>query len=652
MMSLKKSYGVKTTFEEGLSSADVLSLDIFDTCLFRRVGHPTHVFRLMEHEMRHIQKFRRLSGGDAGFSSLRVRAERQARQKLTQQGMSAEATFDEIYQEFQIIAQLNKEDIAELMLLEMSAERKVLTANPQILQLATNAQEQGKQVIYVSDMYLPEDFIAGILKENGFPVVDGRVFVSGQYRASKWVGDLYDIVAKRIDVPFSRWFHVGDNDESDVKKASQKGIKAYHYPKLSDIVAKKDAEGRKVLRLMPTDNEQSLALGLRNANLYYGNYDKNRQNDFWYQLGFERGGILILGFVNWLIDQCLREKNDVMVFLARDGYILKRCFDLVCEWRGLNIKSVYMYASRKALQFPALIGYSQNERNFLLSFGAGSVAQYLDRCDLNPADCQREIIECGFTGPDDMTDQSDSYPKMCKLFVKLHSKILNHAADQSRLVIKYLDELQIPTQGHIGLVDIGWYGSMQESFQRFMRLTARDVQVNGYYLGLQAPAKERIERGQKMKGYLTYIAQPESIHQCVMESVELIEFLHLAPHGTCLGFEETEEGIRPILPDNNPDEQENVARAMMVHEGVMQFFKAVQPIVTGFPHMDLDAMGAFYPYAQTINDPTIEEAQMLGGLTHAQGFGTSALQSITDPKKPVQDVMWKKGAKVLRKHNK
>jgi predicted HAD superfamily hydrolase len=649
MTIFAECYSLKRQFEDGLANADVLSLDIFDTCLLRRVGHPTHVFRLMDSEMRHSPRFSRLTGGCAGFLALRTRCESLSREVLMKQISSSEVTLDEIYRELQTVAKLSDEDVAELKRLELEAERKLLLPNPQILDLAKIAVKAGKKVVYVSDMYLPEEFVTEILRTGGFPIADGSVFISGEHRMSKWEGDLYDLVAERIRIPLSKWFHVGDNCAADVDKAREKGIKAYHYPKIVDVITAQDLAGRSGREFLPTDARRSFALGLRDMTLGLAYLEGGRETDFWFRLGFERGGLLILGFANWLATRCLDEHISTLVFLARDGHIFKRCFDLICKWRGMSVNSIYMYASRKALQFPALVGYGTEERDFLLSFGVGTVGEYLSRCDLDPSQYRREILEAGFAGPDDRAGDPDSYPKLCHLFNQLHKAILRRAADQSKLVSRYLDQIEIPAKGQVGLVDIGWYGSLQQGFQRFMRLTDREVRVHGYYLGLHNPAKYRIARGQRMESYLTYLAEPEEMHVSVMASVELIEFLLLAPHGTCLGFSESPDGvIEPVLSEGNADELVNVEKAARVQEGVMAFLELVRPIIEDFPHIDIDPIGAFYPYAQTTNDPTLEEAKLLGGLKHAEGFGNSALECLTEPIGPQGKIMWERGASVLR----
>jgi predicted HAD superfamily hydrolase len=51
---------------------------------------------------------------------------------------------------------------------------------------------------------------------------------------------------------------------------------------------------------------------------------------------YTRAASLFLGFTLWLIEQARRDKIDLLVFLARDGHVMKRCFDLICGWKGIE----------------------------------------------------------------------------------------------------------------------------------------------------------------------------------------------------------------------------------------------------------------------------------------------------------------------------
>ena len=68
-------------------------------------------------------------------------------------------------------------------------------------------------------------------------------------------------------------------------------------------------------------------------------------SDVWEQFGYEIGGPVCYAFVRWLSEGLEREPEVTgLAFVARDGYLLKKCFDMLPHDR--EIKSAYVYATR------------------------------------------------------------------------------------------------------------------------------------------------------------------------------------------------------------------------------------------------------------------------------------------------------------------
>lgn len=616
--------GTRERLKVDLRGAKVLSLDIFDTCLLRRVGHPADVFDLIELELIEDDDLRSLSGGSVSFKSLRIRAEKQARERLATSHKSHEVNLDEIYREFERISGVGPKDSERLKHMELEFEQHLIIANPEILALTQEARRRRLRVVYISDMYLPTGFVVDLLRRGGYEVEDGSVYVSAEYRKAKWSGDLYPLVSKAVGIPPRQFVHVGDNLYADVTMARRSGMRAHHYEKLAERLASVDMQGRDGGQRMPRP-ERSLALGVRDAIVSYQATavdTPSLPSDFWFRLGYERAGSLILGFTLWLSEQCKQDNIDRLIFLARDGHIMKQCFDLIQEWRGEALQTTYMYASRRALVFPALLTMDEDDLAFLASGVRETVRNYLGRCSLDPELFEIAAQAAGLPSLDHRVETDEDALAVRKLFQTIARDVLRASSAESRNVLAYFDQLGIPSVGRIGLVDIGWLGSMQQGFEKLLRLSGRSASVQGFYVGMYDGARRRMNNGQNMKGYLTTLAQPSEINNWIVECVELVEFLFLAPHGSCLGYDQVDGVIVPRLEDN-PYEAENTAKAMRVQEGVLAFLHDARPLIVRYPHLALDARGAFFPYAQVIKDPTRAEAQTLGDLTHVQNFGTS-----------------------------
>lgn len=209
----------------GMESAEVVSFDVFDTLLMRRVLKPTDVFRRMEEE---------LGSSVKGFCAWRVEAERVARQQAPASHAS-EVTLEEVYdvlcQEHTQLADRR----GELLTQELQVERDVTTVHPFGRVLFARARALGLRIVLLSDMYLPEAVIEELLRNHGYRGAFD-LYVSNTCRQSKSHGALFPTVVGELGCRPEQILHIGDNWHADYKMARKAGWRAIHIPKLSDTL--------------------------------------------------------------------------------------------------------------------------------------------------------------------------------------------------------------------------------------------------------------------------------------------------------------------------------------------------------------------------------------------------------------------------------
>jgi FMN phosphatase YigB (HAD superfamily) len=113
----------------------------------------------------------------------------------------------------------------EMMRTEMEMEREMLTPYPVIASTIRRLRGDGERIAFISDMYLPTEFLQETLLSCGVALPEDPVYVSVDCNARKDNGSLYDKV--RGELTPSDWEHYGDNLRSDVAMAEQKGIRAH-----------------------------------------------------------------------------------------------------------------------------------------------------------------------------------------------------------------------------------------------------------------------------------------------------------------------------------------------------------------------------------------------------------------------------------------
>ena len=260
------------------------------------------------------------------FKRLRVIAEREARDERHASNGDYEVTLEEIWDRLSTLTGL---DPVTGMVEETKVEMDLCYANPFMLNVFNALTEKGKKIIITSDMYLSEEFLRSLLENNGFTGFE-KIYVSNNYRKSKAEGSLYEIVKAENE---GRIIHVGDNPISDVKRAEEKGLEALSYPNVN----------RKVYLYRPYDMSPMVGgayRGIVNNCIYGSGKEFSRE----YEYGFIYGGLFVLGYCNFIHKYCVNNGIDTLLFLSRDGSILKEVYDKL--FPGENTK--YAYWSRKA----------------------------------------------------------------------------------------------------------------------------------------------------------------------------------------------------------------------------------------------------------------------------------------------------------------
>lgn len=196
----------------------IFSFDIFDTCFVRACGSPKNVFDILA---------RRILGEIAeesflcDFALIRIKAEEKAREESQYEDI----TLTEIY-EYCDFTGLTDMSNAEIMNTEILVEREQLVPVWDLKEKIQGIHNQGKSVMYVSDMYLSRDFLLQLLRGNNFWKEGDKLYVSSEIRKTKQSGALYRYIADENQIKFKDWHHYGDNRYSDYKIPRRLGIKA------------------------------------------------------------------------------------------------------------------------------------------------------------------------------------------------------------------------------------------------------------------------------------------------------------------------------------------------------------------------------------------------------------------------------------------
>lgn len=300
-------------------SYDVVSFDVFDTLLLRNLLDARDVFYLTGMKL-----------GISGFKELRERAEREAVRRKRAGGQGLEVTLSEIYE---VLGEWQGVDVRTGMETELSVERAVCRDNPYWHEVFDSLRAAGKRIVIVTDMYLPRKAVRELLVHCGYRMDQVEVFVSCEEGTGKRDGSLFWLVGQRMGKD-KKCIHIGDNRAADVRAAQRAGWSALYY---RDV----HSTGKYYRHFSKSILYASLVGGILDAQLHSGKVEMTALEEF----GFCYYGPLAVGYCGWLAELSSDKKIDKLLFVSRDGYLLRE----IWEKHFAAVPSEYVAVSRYAL---------------------------------------------------------------------------------------------------------------------------------------------------------------------------------------------------------------------------------------------------------------------------------------------------------------
>jgi len=443
-------------FIKPLIDSDVVSFDIFDTLVHRPFGDPKDLFDFLEVEFQ-IQNFR----------NIRVTSESVARKRNSERYGSREVTLNDIYA---VIYEKININVEQFMKREKELEIEFICTNPYMKKVYDIVRENGIRIIASTDMYLDRESISAILEKCGYEV--DALYLSSEQNCSKRDLGLY----KHINTcegftPDMKFTHVGDNWQTDVLNARKMGWESIYYKNVNKYG--NDLRPKKMTRLVGGAYK-----GIVNSHLYNGLNHYNAA----YEYGFIYGGILLLGYANWIHKECQQNDTDKILFLARDGHMFQKVYNYLKK--GESIPNEYLYWSRsisrkvnagitKEFFLQQSLDYKLRSKevfrvkDILHSIGADFLLDKIKKHNVH----EKDIFA------------SSNIDKIRFLINENWEELLDIYDDNIDATFTYLKEV-IGDSKKITLVDVGWQGTSILELKRIIEsIPDLNVKVNFLTLG-------------------------------------------------------------------------------------------------------------------------------------------------------------------------
>ena len=529
----------------------IITFDIFDTLVTRKVYDPSEVFELIDMK---VSKKYSLEKGK--FIDIRKRAEYNIR---ASKKFIGDCTIDEIYSEMNNICQLSEKELLDIKNIEIETDLNTIIAREDMLYIYRELIKNNKQIILISDMYYTKDIIEKILKKCGYNNYFD-ILLSSELGFRKDNGTMWDYYFKQYNNN-NNSIHVGDNEESDIHMLLNRG-KAWEHV----------MQGRKMYELsdyyLETNDflENKIMRGLIvNKSMFNSPFALDKKRDGGvinnlYDYGYSILGPIFLYFFDWLIKHI--SGNTKILFISREGYYLQKIYKHIINKSNKisEADNVYFLTSRRAVTV-ANIKNVEDIRNIFNTHYNGSLKELF-------------YYRIGLKLPDDIKNIEVSLPRDIDMVLNLATKymdeILQIAKNERNNYLEYINKtLKNDINKELMVIDLGYSGSVQYELSKLI-----EKNVSGAYFIVSNNLKP-LSIGAKVISCFNNIMYDNSFSQNPIGKYSLfLESLLTSPKGQLIRF--NKNGNPVYIEEKNKEKL--VEDLDIIYKGIIDFISDMSSV--------------------------------------------------------------------------
>jgi FMN phosphatase YigB (HAD superfamily) len=622
-----------------LSQHRFIAFDIFDTLVTRSVN-PEDVKLLAADRL--IRRLAVNTISARGFYRLRRQAEVEVSRRTFDDCHDFEFRFAEVskwlFDRLVTNAHLGTTLVEaqfcnEMLSCELAVESSVLKVINPMRAAFQVAHDIGKNVILVSDFYLPAQHLLELLKPFGIVVDCNAIFVSCDYRASKRSGRLYDILLAKLGIAPSQVLMLGDNYVSDVQQACAKGL---------DAVRAVDSKRRTLYKSRATTTVYRAS---KKAILRETMSQCRASPD---PFGSAIAPAL-LSFVAKLYSEARRRRFRHLFFLSREGETLRRLFETFQNSLGLSgddrIQTHYLLVSRRST-YVASLNALEEERfeDLALFYPHMSFSDFLRSLSFTDFEIQAFSTELGITTRTPLGFSQED-PIVARL---RQSSGFRRAYEARRLstrshLLAHIRQFEVSYDDHpLVLVDVGWKGSIQD----FLRAALpTEIAIMGLYFGHIDVGQQRENKFGLM---LRNTPTPTRYYRTYNENRTVFELVLCADHGSVVGYDARPDGKVDVVLEQWTDERDQTPGALW-RQAVLERFQELCTMRNRFviEASEWDKFAASQ-FARLVFRPWVREAQALATARHHENFGVFFTRQCASNEHPTFRQRWNFCVSLLR----
>lgn len=442
----------------------IISFDVFDTLLMRKVLYPADIFTIMEKK----KSF-------PGFAHLRIEAERQLYEE------KGNPTLEDIYERLQRLSGINESKMEEIQALEIATEMEYIVPRKRMRALFNSIR--GKKKIYlISDMYLPQRIIAQLLRKCGYEGYEA-LYVSCEKGTAKSEAlfDIYLKDRKRDGYKGCDCLHIGDNEIADIMNAKAAGMDAFPVMSAREMLESSSFRGLLAMDLSFLDH---LTIGclcekaFQDPFALYGTKGKPKIENL-QEFSYLLIAPMIFYFTVWLMQQVRKSGCDYVLYPSRDAYLIEKLCRVICEKEPEEEypEGEYFYTSRRAILAATIWDTADIYHVASMDFW-GSISQLFNKRFHVDTDTFAETIK------------ADNHEKLMIYLDKYQKEILEQSARERNHYLQYISATGIPMHKKIAFIDFVAAGKVQNGLEKLVK----EKEFLGFYFLRREPDRGEIDR--------------------------------------------------------------------------------------------------------------------------------------------------------------
>ncbi|MEM7194116.1 MAG: HAD family hydrolase [Pseudomonadota bacterium] len=583
-----------------VEQVDVVSFDLFDTLVVRRIHNPDLVkLPVARYIAKKAATVNRVWTWNQ-VQLLRDECERKNRAQSAEQYPDAEAHYPTFMRETlkQVFADHYSEAwLEDVTSFELKTENTMLVPRARLLEWLKSLKSAGKTILVISDMYLPAEHLRVLLQHAGILKYVDEVRSSADSCRAKASGAGYDLIADELGLDRNRWLHVGDNAISDGFRAIEKGLQA--------LVLHDSEESRRkaiVARYYFFSRGRAYWKGRALQQLMAPLEAENVPRSWMYQEGYNFIGPILSVFIQTIAERCLQQGITKIFFLSREGWMFKQLWESIAPtlYPADELPQIeYLYVSRMALAGASCAHQGLTLENANIVFLPPGNKDFRDLCrifaleiePLAPFLDQYGITRETVLSPGHVGYSIDERVKFNRLLndQDFQNEIRQQTADRGEALRRYLADSGFFDHEHVALVDVGWLGTIQRFFFESVAHYDNLPSCHGMLLGATRGIPYKTVPKNRIEGLIYDKHVFDFASSSILFARDLFEEACRAPHATLNGYELDGDTYRLVFREMD----DALGQAEQQQD---DYFAELQSGV-------LDAARRFGPAAALLSDP-------------------------------------------------